>query len=79
MHEIGLFEETVGVSGDDAALAINISQKSVTIPETLDAVRVSVEMQATGPEAVALAGKHLGVKYRQSQGDQIGRRDSLRA
>ena len=62
MYEIGLFEETVGLSGDDVVFAINIPQESVTIPETIDAVRASLEMQATGAEAVALTDKYLGIK-----------------
>ncbi len=59
---MGLFEETVGLCGDDVVFASNIPQESVTIPETIDAVRASMEMQATGPEAVALTDRHLGIK-----------------
>lgn len=55
-------EETVGLSGDDVVFAINIPQEPVTIPETIDAVRASLEMQATGAEAVALTDKYLGIK-----------------
>jgi glyceraldehyde-3-phosphate dehydrogenase (NAD(P)) len=61
MYEIGLWEEMVGMSGDDLVFAINIPQESVTIPETIDAIRASMEMQATGDEAVALTDKHLGI------------------
>ena len=51
----------VGLSGDDVVFAINIPQESVTIPETLDAVRASMEMQATGAEAVAATDGYLGI------------------
>jgi glyceraldehyde-3-phosphate dehydrogenase (NAD(P)) len=61
MYEIGLWEEMVGMSGDDLVFAINIPQESVTIPETIDAIRASMEMQATGDEAVALTDKYLGI------------------
>lgn len=61
MYEIGLWEEMVGRSGDDLVFAINIPQESVTIPETIDAVRAAMEMQATGAEAVALTNKYLGI------------------
>jgi glyceraldehyde-3-phosphate dehydrogenase (NAD(P)) len=61
MYEIGLWEEMVGRSGDDLVFAINIPQESVTIPETIDAVRAAMEMQATGAEAVAATDKHLGI------------------
>ena len=60
MYEIGLWEEMVGKSGDDVIFAINIPQESVTIPETIDAVRAAMEMQATGPEAVAATDRYLG-------------------
>ena len=61
MYEIGLWEEMVGLSGDDLVFAINIPQESVTIPETIDAVRAAMEMQTTGAEAVAATDKHLGI------------------
>jgi glyceraldehyde-3-phosphate dehydrogenase (NAD(P)) len=61
MYEIGLWEEMVGMSGDDVVFAINIPQESVTTPETIDAIRASMEMQATGDEAVAITDKYLGI------------------
>ena len=51
----------VGKSGDDVIFAINIPQESVTIPETIDAVRAAMEMQATGAEAVAATDRYLGI------------------
>ena len=61
MYEIGLWEEMVGLSGDDLVFAINIPQESVTIPETIDAIRAAMEMQATGTEAVATTDQFLGI------------------
>jgi len=61
MFEIGLWEEMVGLSGDDVIFAINIPQEAVTIPETIDAVRASMEMHATGAEAVATTDRYLGI------------------
>ncbi len=62
MFEIGLWDEMVGHSGDDVIFAINIPQESVTIPETVDAIRAAMEMQSTGVEAVALTDQYLGIK-----------------
>jgi glyceraldehyde-3-phosphate dehydrogenase (NAD(P)) len=62
MFEIGLFEETVGHSGDDLMFAINIPQESVTIPETIDAIRAAIPMQTKQAEAVALTNRYLGMK-----------------
>ena len=61
MYDIGLWEEMVGKSGQDIIFAINIPQESVTIPETIDAIRASMEMQATGAEAVAATDRYLGI------------------
>ena len=61
MYEVGLFEETVGLSGDDLMFAINIPQESVTIPETIDGVRAAMPMQTEQAEAVGLTNRYLGM------------------
>ena len=61
MYEIGLFEETVGMSGKDVMFAINIPQESVTIPETIDAIRAALSMQTDRLEAVGLTNEYLGM------------------
>lgn len=62
MYEIAVFEETIGFSGKDIIFAINIPQESVVIPETIDAIRASLEMQKTGDEAVSLTNEYLGME-----------------
>lgn len=61
MYEIGLWEEMVGKSGDDLLFAVNIPQESVTIPETIDAVRAAMKMQEDGAAAVASTNRYLGI------------------
>lgn len=61
MYEVGLFEETVGMSGNDIMFAINIPQESVVIPETIDGIRAALEMQTDRLEAVGLTNKYLGM------------------
>lgn len=61
MYEVGLFEETIGMSGDDIMFAINIPQESVVIPETIDGVRAALGMQADRLEAVGLTNRYLGM------------------
>jgi glyceraldehyde-3-phosphate dehydrogenase (NAD(P)) len=61
LYEIGLFDETIGFSGDDVMFAINIPQESVVIPETMDAVRASVPMQTDAREATGLTNQYLGL------------------
>ena len=61
LYEIGVFEETIGFSGDDIMFAINIPQESVTIPETIDGVRACMNMQIDRLEAVGRTNKNLGM------------------
>jgi glyceraldehyde-3-phosphate dehydrogenase (NAD(P)) len=61
LYEIGLFDETIGMSGDDIMFAINIPQESVVIPETMDAIRAAVPMQTEASEATALTNTYLGL------------------
>ncbi|HOG48363.1 MAG TPA: type II glyceraldehyde-3-phosphate dehydrogenase [Anaerolineae bacterium] len=64
MYEIGLWEECIGLSGNDLMFAINIPQEAVTIPETIDGVRAAMSLQADRLEAVGLTNKYLGIRTR---------------
>jgi glyceraldehyde-3-phosphate dehydrogenase (NAD(P)) len=44
--------------------AINIPQESVTIPETIDAVRAAMGMQKTGAEGTAETNRYLHIGKR---------------
>ena len=61
MYEIGLWEDSIVESGDDIMFAINIPQESVAIPETIDAIRSSLKMQADSPSGTAETNKYLGL------------------
>ncbi len=61
MYEIGLWTDSIVESGDDIMYAINIPQESVTIPETIDAVRAAMGMQKDRLEGVAATNKFLGL------------------
>lgn len=60
-YDIAVWEDTIIESGDDVMFAINIPQESVTIPETMDAIRASMEMQTTCEEGTAETNKYLGL------------------
>lgn len=64
MYEIALWEESVVESGNDIMFAINIPQESVTIPETMDAIRASMKMQLTSELGTAETNKYLNIKVR---------------
>jgi len=61
MYEIGMWDESVVLSGDDIMYAINIPQESVTIPETIDAIRASMEMETDRLKATAATNNYLGL------------------
>ncbi len=61
MYEIGLWEDSIVESGNDIMCAINIPQESVTIPETIDAIRAAMGMQKTREEGTAATNKNLGI------------------
>jgi len=64
MYEIGLWEDSIVESGDDIMFAINIPQESVTIPETVDAIRAAMKMQTTRETGTAETNKYLDMKVR---------------
>ena len=61
MYEIALWKDTLVKSGKDLMFAINIPQESVTIPESIDAIRAALELQTDSTEGVSLTNKHLGM------------------
>lgn len=61
MYEVGLWEDCIVESGDDIMYAINIPQESVTIPETMDAIRASMKMQTSRAEGTAATNGFLGM------------------
>ena len=61
MYEIGLWEDSIVESGNDIMFAINIPQESVTIPETIDAIRAATGMQLTREEGTAATNRNLNI------------------
>lgn len=61
MYEIGLWEDSVVESGNDIMYAIHIPQESVTIPETMDAIRAATRMQLTREEGTEATNRYLGI------------------
>lgn len=62
MYEIGLWEDSIVESGDQVMFAINIPQESVTIPESIDAVRAALAMQPGRESGTAATNRCLGIK-----------------
>ena len=62
MYEIAVWEETIVPSGNDIMFAINIPQEAVVIPETMDGIRASLEMQKDRLEAVGMTNQYLGMQ-----------------
>ena len=61
MYEIGLWSDSIVESGDDIMYAINIPQESVTIPETIDAIRAACGMQQTRLDGTTKTNEYLNI------------------
>jgi glyceraldehyde-3-phosphate dehydrogenase (NAD(P)) len=61
LYEICIWSDTVVKSGRDIMFGIHIPQESVTIPETIDAVRASMRMEEDPLKAVAATNRYLGL------------------
>lgn len=61
LYEIAIWEDSIVESKDDIMFGIHIPQESVTIPETIDAIRAAMTMQEEGDEALALTNRYLGL------------------
>ena len=59
MYDIAVWDETITVFEDQIIFAINIPQEAVVIPESIDAIRASMEMQTDRLEAVGLTNQYL--------------------
>ena len=60
-YEIGLWEDSIVESGDDIMYAFNVPQESVTIPETMDAIRAAMKMQLTREEGTGATNACLNL------------------
>jgi glyceraldehyde-3-phosphate dehydrogenase (NAD(P)) len=61
MYEIAIWTDSIVESGNDIMFAINIPQESITIPETIDAIRAATKMQLTREEGTAKTNEYLGI------------------
>lgn len=61
LYEICIWEDTVVKSGRDIMFGIHIPQESVTIPETIDAIRAAMTIDKDGETAVKKTNQNLGL------------------
>ncbi len=63
IYEVPVWEDTFVKSGRDLMFGIHIPQESVTIPESIDAIRAATGMETDRLTAVAQTNKYLGLPY----------------
>jgi glyceraldehyde-3-phosphate dehydrogenase (NAD(P)) len=59
MYEVGVWEDTIYVKGNDVFWVQNIPQEAIVIPENIDAVRAAMRMQASSKEAFERTNRNL--------------------
>ena len=63
IYEVPVWEDTFVKSGRDIMFGIHIPQESVTIPESIDAIRASTGMETDRLTAVGQTNQYLGLPY----------------
>ena len=63
IYEVPVWEDTFVKSGRDLMFGIHIPQESVTIPESIDAIRAATGMETDRLKAVGETNKYLGLPY----------------
>ncbi len=61
VYQIFVWKDMIVKSGKDIMFGIHIPQESVTIPETIDAIRAALETQTTRADGTAETNKYLGL------------------
>lgn len=61
LYDICVFEETVTIFEGHIIFGFHVPQEAVVIPETIDAVRASLELQKDRLEGVGVTNKYLGL------------------
>ncbi len=63
VYEISIWEDTFIKQGRDIMFGIHIPQESITIPETIDAIRAATGMNPNREEGLAATNKYLDLPY----------------
>jgi len=63
VYEVAVWEDTFVKSGRDIMFGIHIPQESVTIPESIDAIRAATGMETDRLTAVGQTNQYLGLPY----------------
>ena len=63
IYEVPVWEDTFVKSGRDIMFGIHIPQESVTIPESIDAIRAAMGMETDRLTAVGQTNEFLGLPY----------------
>jgi len=63
IYEVPVWEDTFVKSGRDIMFGIHIPQESVTIPESIDAIRAATGMETDRLTAVGKTNQYLGLPY----------------
>lgn len=61
MWEVGLWEDSLTVTGNEVFYTYQVYNQAIVVPETIDAVRALTELERDGFESIAMTDKALGV------------------
>ena len=61
MWEVGLWEDSLTVTGNEVFYTYQVYNQAIVVPETIDAVRALTELERDGFESISMTDKALGV------------------
>lgn len=61
MWEVGLWEDSLTVTGNEVFYTYQVYNQAIVVPETIDAIRALTELEGDGFESIARTDRALGV------------------
>lgn len=61
MWEVGLWEDSLTVTGNEVFYTYQVYNQAIVVPETIDAIRALTELEGDGFESIAMTDRALGV------------------
>lgn len=61
MWEVGLWEDSLTVAGNELFYTYQVYNQAIVVPETIDAIRALTELERDGFESIATTDRALGI------------------
>ena len=63
MWEVGLWEDSLAVLGDELFYSYQVCNQAIVVPETIDAIRALTGIEREGSVSIEKTDRSLGIKH----------------